>query len=226
MEIVRRRLSYSHIMNSKEIESYKKTLALSRKQRAVLVGLLLGDGYCETMNQGRTYRLKVEQSIRKSAYVEWLYEIFRDFVLQEPKSKKKTRNGKITENIGFTTVSHASFRFYAQQFYPNGKKVVPKGIAKLLSPIGIAVWFMDDGSRKSKSHRTLLLNTQGFQKREVRALIDAFELRFRISTEIRKQREGYQISIPPSSVDRFIGLIDPYILPSMRYKLEKRTILA
>ena len=181
---------------------------------------MLGDGHLETRSNGRTYRLKVEQSLSKEKYVLWLWENFRNFVLNKPKSKEKIRNGVKTKNIWFSTVSHGSFRFYARQFYKNGKKVVPKIIGKLLSPLALAVWYMDDGSVKSKNHKAKIINTQCFSKAEVLLLIKTLKDKFQINTRLRKQREGYQIYILSESVDRFRKIIGKYILDSMRYKLD------
>jgi hypothetical protein len=44
--------------------------------------------------------------------------------------------------------------------------------------------------------------------------------KFQIATTLRKQREGKQIYIPSVSVDRFIRLIEPFIIPSMEYKIK------
>nr|NIQ06013.1 hypothetical protein [Candidatus Korarchaeota archaeon] len=49
-------------MNTRTIREKKGRLALSKRQREILVGLLLGDGHLETQNNGRTFRLKVEHS--------------------------------------------------------------------------------------------------------------------------------------------------------------------
>lgn len=207
-------------MYSKEIEARKKTLSLNKLQREILVGLMLGDGHLETQNNGRTYRLKVEQSANKSEYVNWLYKNFQDFVLNKPKIKQKIRNKIATKNIWFTTLSHGSFRFYAQQFYFNGKKVVPKMIGKLLTPLGIAVWFMDDGSIKSKFHRAKILNTQCFTKKEVLLLMKVLKDKFKVNTKLREQKDGYQIYILSESMVKFKKLIDGYIIDDMRYKLD------
>ncbi len=207
-------------MHSKEIKARKIKLKLNKTQREILVGLLLGDGHLETRNCGRTYRLKVEQSLRKSDYVLWLYENFENFVLKKPKEKEKVRDGVKTKNIWFSTVSHGSLRFYAQQFYASGKKVVPKMIGKLLSPLALAVWFMDDGSVKSKNHKAKIINTQCFSKSEVMLLIKTLEEKFQISAKLRRQREGWQIYILSESVDRFRKIIGKYVIDSMRYKLD------
>ena len=206
-------------MRSKTIEEYKKTLVLTSRQREILTGLLLGDGHLETQNGGRTYRLKVEQAVRKKEYVDWLFQEFRDFVRTEPKEKEKTRNESRTKNVGFSTLSVGNFRFHAQHFYHGKQKVIPKRIDKLLSPLALAVWFMDDGSQKSSLHRARILNTQGFRKQEIEQLIQVLEKKFNLQAKIRNQKDGYQIYIASVSTDRLKQIIGEYIVPCMRYKL-------
>ena len=114
-------------MRSREIENYKKSLKLNREQRETLVGILLGDGCLETQNEGKTYRLKIEQSARHRPYVEHLYELFKPWVRTEPRKRVRTAsNGSGTTSWGFNTLSHAALRFYAHQFYADGLKRLPK----------------------------------------------------------------------------------------------------
>lgn len=206
-------------MRSKVIEEYKKTLVLTSRQREILTGLLLGDGHLETQNDGRTYRLKVEQAVRKKEYVDWLFSEFQDFVRTEPKEKEKTRNESHTKNVGFSTLSVGNFRFHAQQFYQGKQKVVPKRIGKLLSPLALAVWYMDDGSQKSSLHRARILNTQGFRKQEIEQLIQVLEKNFNLQAKLRSQKDGYQIYIAAVSADQLKQIIEEHIVPCMRYKL-------
>lgn len=207
-------------MYSKKIEAHKKTLTLNKLQREILAGLMLGDGHLETQNNGKTYRLKVEQSANKAEYVQWLYKNFENFVLNKPKIKERERNEVVTKSIGFATLSHGSFRFYAQQFYTDGKKIIPKVIGKLLTPIGLAVWFMDDGSIKSKFHKAKILNAQCFTKKEVLMLIQILKNKFGIGAKLREQKDGRQIYILSESMDKFKKIVDKYIIDSMKYKLD------
>ena len=146
-------------MRSNEIESLKKHLRLSKTQRSILIGMLLGDGHLESQDSGRTYRLKVEHSIHQKEYLEWIYESFKDFVHTPPQIKTKLLDGKRYTSYYFATYSLGTFRFYAKQFYVGRKKVIPKTIGKLLDPRALAVWFMDDGSYKSVHHRTYIIHT-------------------------------------------------------------------
>lgn len=191
---------------------------MNENQRSIMVGTLLGDGHLETQNQGRTYRLKIEHSIKQKEYTDFLYQYFKSWVNNIPKEKNKIVKGKTYTNYSFQTRSVGEFRFYGQIFYnKDGKKVIPEFIDKLLSPLALAIWFMDDGSYKSKQHKALILNTQCFNKRELRLLIEALQKRFNIEAKLRSQKEGYQLIIPQP--ERFIELIMPYLRKEFYYKL-------
>ncbi len=205
--------------HSRVIEEYKKGLKLNKIQRETLVGLLLGDGHLETQNGGRTYRLKIEQSDHHQRYVQHLYELFREWVLSPPQQKVCKLNENTTCKWWFQTVSHGAFRFYAHQFYRDGRKVVPKLISRLLKPRGLAYWFMDDGSVKDAHSRAVVLNAQGFGKEGVERLAQTLHERFALETYPRRQRERYQVVIAGRSLSRFLELITPYLIPEMSYQL-------
>ncbi len=208
-------------MRSSQIENYKKTLKLTELQKEVLTGTLLGDGCLETQNNGRTYRLKIEHSLQQKDYVDWKYKAFKDWVLTEPKVREHSSYGLVRNNYRFSTISNGSFRFYAQQFYKNGKKIIPKLISKLLTPLALAVWFMDDGSIKSKSHKALVIHSQGFDKIDLQRIIKILEDKFGIKSVLRKRQDGsgYIIYLLSKTINKFISLIGEYILPAMKYKL-------
>lgn len=206
-------------MNTKEIKDYKAKLKLSQRQKDILVGLLLGDGHLESRDNGRTYRLKVEHSLEQEDYVNWLHQEFKEWVGSKPYYKKRF-NGQ--ESVGFTTYSHGVFRFYGQQFYPNGKKVIPQMINKIFTSIGLAIWFMDDGSFKSKKYKTYIIHSLGYKKRELEKIKELFKNKFDIDISLHSQKGKYwRIYILSKSSERFRDLIGEFVekIPSMRKKL-------
>ena len=211
-------------MRSNIIESYKKTLKLNDLQKEVLIGLLMGDGHLESRD-GRIYRLKIEHSYLQKEYVDWLYNIFREWVLTPPQEKIQTLGRVQYKKFWFSTVSHGAFRFYGQQFYRENKKILPQLIHKWLSPLVMAVWFMDDGSIKSNRHRALILNTQSFSVQELQRLIKVLKEKYGVEMKLRKQSrksiEIYQLITVGDTVEKFVQVIGQYTLPSMRYKLGK-----
>ena len=205
-------------MRSIIIEDHKKALTLTKRQRELIVGLLLGDGHLETQNN-RTYRLKVEHGIKQKEYVDWLYENFSEWVHQPPKARTKDSFGKEIISYGFTTYSSGFLRFYAQQFYSDKEKIIPRVIHTLLSPLAIAIWFMDDGSWKSSAHRTYIIHALGYRKSELNLVRKVFQKKFGIRVGIHKQYERWRIYVYSDSSERFRKLIEPHVIPSLKYKL-------
>ena len=176
--------------------------------REVLVGLLLGDGHLETQNQGRTYRLKVEHGEAQRDYAEWLFQLFRPLCAQATLYEKE-KHGK--KYVGFRTRSLGTFRFYAQQFYQNGKKVMPANIGKLLTKTGLAIWYLDDGSRKSNRHTTYIIHSLGFSRKELMHVARILTLKFKIRATLHRQKQRYfRLYIPSDSAKQFRGIIGPF----------------
>ncbi len=205
-------------MNTKEIREKKKGLTLSTRQRELIVGLLLGDGHLETQNGGRTYRLKVEHGSAQREYLEWLAHEFQDWLLSGWYEKRKGE--KVV--YGFTTVSHPALRFYGAQFYQNGKKRIPPLIKKLMSPLSLAIWFLDDGFAKSSKHRSLVIHSLGYTKRDLVQMQEAL-LGLCLESALHKQRNGsFRLPLPHASSLILEQFVRPILneVPSLAYKME------
>lgn len=206
----------------------EKRIKLSLLQKQVLFGVVLGDAHLETQNNGKTYRVKFEQSIKHKAYIEHLYSIFKDYVKTSPQLKtvkyKKayfgvSKSGKETKNILFATYYSSTFSFFGKQFYKNNKKVVPKLIHRWLTPRALAYWYMDDGSMKSTQSKGVLLNTQSYLHAEVQLLCDVLTEKFNLKCWPRKQKNNqHQIYISGKSYETLRDCIYGFITPDMVYK--------
>jgi hypothetical protein len=80
------------------------------------------------------------------------------------------------------------------RFYEDRRKVVPADLE--LTPVSMAVWFMDDGSRKSSQCRGLYLNTHSFTAQEVDLLRAVMRRDVGVDTSVRQQSDGLQIYVP------------------------------
>jgi recombination protein RecA len=184
------------------------------------VGTLLGDGHLETQTRGNTYRLRVEHSEKQKEYLFWLYNEFKEWVPQEPKRKVRA-DGRVSYEM--VTVNHGAFRFYAHQFYVDGKKKIPVLLAKMLTPLGLAIWYMDDGSIKSSRHNTFNIHTLGYAKHDLERVRKIFKDSFGIATALHSQKHtSWRLYIPSESSVLFTSLVYPTmkLIPSMLYKLK------
>ena len=186
----------------------------------MIVGTLLGDAHMESRYKGNTFSLMVEHSMKQKEYVDWKYHEIEDLVRTPPRVKKQMVNGKVYYKYCFRTLALGILRVYHQQFYCTNKKVVPRLIRKWLTPLSLAVWFMDEALIKSRFHRARIINTQGFEKKDIERLIATLKDKYNIAAQLRKQKEGYQIYLLSETIDRFVAIIKPYVISSMSYKLK------
>lgn len=199
--------------NSKDIRRLRNSLSLSDIQKCVLVGKILGDGSIISNIAKSNYRLQVEQKRDHKEYVEWLVDIFYDWVLSPPRYMPTHRSWK------FRTISHKEFTFFRNLFYKGKKKILPENMEKLLThPIGLAVWYMDDGSLSS-TKKALTLSTHNFSFKENEMLAQCLSKNFDLQANINYDGKGCRLYIPVNNAKHFRDLVDPYILPVMRYKI-------
>ena|SRR3989344_732869 len=208
-------------MRSIVIENYKTTLSLTQRQEEILIGTILGDGHLEKLYTPESSRLKVEHSYKQKDYVDWLYGEFKNWVRTEPKPKIKKVWGKIHKNYGFSTYGHRLLGNFQKEFYTEKKKIIPADLVNHITPLVLAVWYMDDGSIKSSKHKGIFLNTQSFNEEDVKKLQDVLRNMFGITTITRKVPGGEQIYLGGESGGKFIEIIRPYIIPSLQYKIPR-----
>ena len=48
-------------------------------------------------------------------------------------------------------------------------------IGKIITPQSLAIWFMDDGSIKSKAHKALVIHTHGYSKDDLLLITKVLE---------------------------------------------------
>ena len=133
-------------------------------------------------------------------------------------------NGNEIINWGFQTISHKAFNPLAYLFISNTKKTVPDLLIKNhLTPRGLALWFCDDGGKldynKNSKNQSIVLNTQSFTDLEVLRMSQELSEKFSLNCEVRTNKGKKVIVIKSDSYPHFFKLVDPYIIPGMRYKL-------
>ena len=146
----------------------------------------------------------------KKSLVDWIFSRFSNLVTTPPKWRKG--NGS-REAYRFATQKLPILTSFYDLFYRDGKKIIPDGLK--LSPLSLAVWFMDDGS---KSRSSIYLNTQQFNKDEQFKLINLLKNQFGLDSTLNKDKIYYRIRIRTRSVKRFIGLVKEFVLEEFKYK--------
>ena len=185
--------------------------SLTRLQKSVIIGCILGDGYLRKIPGRKDAFLEVNHSIKAKEYVDWKYSVLRNICSSLPKRRRID-----TKRVAyrFFTCQHPDITRLYERFYRNGKKIIPSEIK--LNPIILAVWFMDDGSKTKKGD--VYLNCQQFDFHSQRRLLHALR-QMGIRARMNKDKKYYRIRIYKESIPRLIELVQPHIIPSMHYKI-------
>jgi len=215
----RLRRNYS---TNKLSKKYKEECELTLEQKEVLVGVILGDGFLEKLNDRSNTRLRVDNSYpEQELFVIKLREIFDSIVNMPPKVLTRTdkRSSKITQSIYFWTLTLPCLNYYHSLFYNNKIKCIPGNIGELLTERGLAFWLMGDGMYR-KDREGVVICTDSFTLEDTELLKTILIEKFELTVSVQKHRENvYRLYIQKKSVNRLIDLVKPYFVTRMFYKL-------
>ena len=201
-------------------------LSLTKEERDILVGSLLGDGCLRIMSRCTVPAFSVSHSEVQKPYVFWKYEKLKRWVRKSPWREEriyhKDRSRK-TFSWRFQTLSNGVFLKLHAMFYQNGRKMIPNNLVNFLkdSPLVLAVWLMDDGN---KNHKAVFLNTQSFnlaeQDKLIRALRDAYGLEATINKHSTSNgKQLYRIRLSTESTNKLPKILGKNLLPEFYYKI-------
>jgi hypothetical protein len=214
--------------NNQKLASSKRIGPHNLDIISLIIGSVLGDSQLEKRSQGVGTRINFEQSSANVEYLMWFYKFLalRGYCSDvAPKlSKKIAKDNKVNYTYRVNSLTFASFNWLHEMFYIqiNNRfvKIVPKDIFDWLTPLSLAVWFMDDGSNLKNSAR---IATNCFTIEEITFLCDVLKQKFGIVATPCKGGvgKGFIIYIHVESMKLFSSIVKPYMIPSMHYKLGK-----
>jgi hypothetical protein len=201
---------------------------LSKVAREIVWGCLFGDGCVRKPSptkqtdtrhcKYRNYKLQIRHSPLQRDYLYWLYGYLKPLCHSEPKEYRYLNKGigKYYSSMDLVTRTHTYFTRLRKYFYPEGKKIIKRKNLNKLTPLGLAVWFMDDGTSDKKNRVWIATNSYSYSEHEI--IQQYFKEVWNINVSIVKERNQFKISFN-SDTKKFCDLIRPFIIPSMQYKL-------
>jgi hypothetical protein len=196
-------------------------IILNEDQEQLIIGSLLGDGCISYTNlkTGNCY-FSLHHGIKQKEYFYYKVNILNNIIKAKPIQKyieDKREGWRGSEMIYVRTPANITFSNYRNKWYGGklGKKSIYFPDILKLKPLGLAIWYMDDGTL---SHGCPIIATQSFKKEDLVFLSMFLKNTYNIDTIIRKTNELY---IRKRSRDIFFNLIEPFITESMMYKIKR-----
>jgi len=209
--ILRRKYGFKTKFSDKK--SYLNEKLLRDEQKEIILGTSMGDGYLDKKGN-----LKITHCSKQYPYLYWLHH------------KLKPLSGNMyydetTEAYNFKVKSLDFTKDLRTQIYSkNRKKIVVWDVLKKLTPLSLAIWFMDDGSISGSNNS---LHTEGYSHKDRKLICKYFKETWEINTSVKrafnkKQNKYYYYNyFDAENSYKFSQIIKYHLLPSMLYKLRK-----
>lgn len=201
--------------------------------KAILIGLLLGDGYINDKG-----RIEIEHRIQQKEYCIFKAKLLHSVcggkninVHEYERIHSIKKDGKKWKSKTFTTVS---FKRQSQHFIPfrmllykNKRKTITQEALNLLSPLSIALWWMDDGHLVQRDGNPdlyeLMLYT--YLSKEENKLIQKYFLeKYNMKWNVipTNKENQYILRCGQTEGRKFLDIIREIVrtkVPSMQYKV-------
>ncbi|HUE58074.1 MAG TPA: hypothetical protein VMO88_00690 [Acidimicrobiales bacterium] len=172
-------------------------------------------------------RLRFSHGPKQVAYGDWKGSLFSNVGV--------SRSVRVADGAVFHDVSPLpELAELRQAMYVDGKKILSEDYLKLLTPLSLAIWYMDDGCYMERAKGIQQRTRDGSGRIEIVVeameetsrqrlldyLADTWDIRGRLSYS--GARKKAKLTFPKDETAKFQALIAPFVHPSMDYKLQPR----
>lgn len=201
----------------------------NKDSRNLLIGMLLGDGTISN-----NFVFKLSHGYKQKEYLEWKINLLNEYGIKNNGLKEyiSTQGYNIDKVVYYSQMSVIPFiKLLRRIIYKPIKNYANRKLLNRLNPLGIAIWYMDDGCiniRKTgdKIHGFYIRIATCLYKEQNQVIIDYFKEVWDISfyqfKEGRPGKNTYSLCCGTQEGVKFIELIKPYVesCPSMLYKIQ------
>ena len=203
------------------------THRLSDFQWQTLLGGLMGDGALSPTRSGQGARFRWGHGAKQTAYGDWKASLFDNIGV----SRSVNAKGSVFFDLS-PLVELGELR--SAVYVGSRQKHFSEDYLKALTPLSLAIWYMDDGGfavrSKGVQQRTeggsgrseicVEAMTPGTRERLVTYLADVWGIQSKLT--VRGARRISVLQFPTAETAKFHALIAPFVHPSMGYKLLAR----
>lgn len=199
---------------------------LSDMQWQVLLGGLMGDGALSPTRSGNGARFRWGHGAKQAEYGDWKASLFANIHVSRSVNAKGA--------VFFDCQPLPELAELREAVYVAGKKVLSHDYLKQLTPLSLAVWYMDDAGFQNRSKGTQARTAEGSGRSEicVEAMSADTQVRLReyladtwgiqATLAQRGARQKAVLVFAKDETAKLQALIAPFVHPTMQYKLLER----
>ena len=192
--------------------------------KGAVIGMTLGDASIIKRESGSCYfktthaKKDEEYVFDKSRMLGWLNET----KCSDGISKL---NGREYPYVVARTLTHPFYSSLYEHMYFDGRKTVNEHVMKCLTPLGLPLWYQDDGTLSGEmGYRCPYICSHNFNQTEnellARMVHKNFGVTFRVIKKNVKEKTYFWLRLRRKDRDSFFEIIKPYISKCMLRKID------
>lgn len=218
-----------NIINKKEINNYIGPLNIDII--SIIYGSILSNSYAKKIKGGT--KIIFQQENIHNDYLYYLHSLLANLGYCNTNlpiiKTKLNKKGKIIKYLNFETWKYKSFNYIFIDWYKKNKlnknyiKVLPKSLNIYLTPLALAIWIIDNNCKFNKK---LIFFINYFKYNDILFLKNLLYYKYNINTTIYNNNNNnnlnntqYIIYVSKESIPLLNKIVSPYIIPSIKYKL-------
>lgn len=194
-------------------------MKIKKESRRLVLYTTIGKGQIS-----KNGTLKIRHDICEKDYCEWKKKLLN-------KSGIKTSSIYSVGNnkCEFATKSYKFIKLYKKFLYKPKKKIASKSIFSKITPIGLAILYMDNGalSKKYNTDKTMIkgneLSIDTFSsKDENQIIIDCLSEKYNVNFTQKKYKNHYKLRCGTKEARKFIKIIENFVKENdcMKHKID------
>lgn len=215
-----------------------KRTKFNKDSRNLLIGMSIGDG--TIMKSQYSYSMKLQQGRFQKEYLEWKIKMLDLYGIPHGELKTYQMIGNFTHGEYWSTYavylkSNPFIGVLRRVIYTENGKELSRKLLNRLTPLELAIWYMDDGGLNHKKRvnsigqkviystalRLSVCTTQEIAQRYIDYFKEVWGVNFYTFKE-GKNRNKISLMCGTKEARKFLNIIEKYIkqVPSMSYKVD------
>lgn len=196
--------------------------------KGAVIGTLLGDSSIVKYPESKVHHLQITHCMEQEEYMLEKKKILEH--LTEVRFYRDQPNGKDGKYrcCRLVTRSHPFYDSLRDHFYYQGRKTVDEHVLKCISPLGLALLYLDNGSIIPQGNFGIpMIATNNFNKVENEMISRMLQKRFGLQWRINSIASSYKgvkkqifnLRLRLSDREKFFDMIREFVPDCMKYKI-------
>lgn len=190
---------------------------LNQLQLEIIRGSLMGDGALSKSQNEKSFgvRFRIGHGKKQKDYLLWKSKFFGNI-------SHLISTGKAGD-VRFNLTPLPELYNLRQIIYTGKHKFLPADFVASLTPLSLAIWYMDDGHLdirdKQKTKGRIQICVEAMHPESRNLLLDYLKSKYDISSRVGYCGGKAVLTVDQKNTEKFLSLVARYIHPSMSYKL-------